>query len=182
MPLILTYGNKPPARGFFRLGQSIRKQQLEQIVKMQHEMFANAGESYGGIIYNLTGDGLETTSTVYGFGTGAQPISNFQPFTQIDVRHSNTDQTVLYWAAFGANHQVQVETLNSVYTIITTTAAAATSGTDQWVYGSTTITGLNADNIIGIRVSFRRLTFDTIATIRHFAAVCRPIGATSIPI
>lgn len=179
MALNLFYGTKPVALGHFRLGQRIRMSELKQMVTMQHEMWANAGENFGGIIYDRPV--LSTTSTSFGGGSGNMPISMFQPFMQITVRHLNSDTTIIHWRCFCKNVEVRVQFLNSSYTSVGTSTVATPNGDDQWIGADAVISGLNSDNILGFRVNFRRLTFDTVGTVRHFAAIARPTTAGQIP-
>jgi len=182
MSLNLTYGNKPAARGRIRLGQNIRTIDLNSIVKLQHEMWANSGESFGGMIYKTDINPLITTLTTFNFGIGVFNLARFQPFTSIDLRHRIGDESTIHFSAFGDNIEVQVEVLDSTYSVKATFIATATSSNSQWVSNNVVITGLNADDIVGIRVKFRRLGFDTQAVLRHFAAICRPNLESQIPI
>lgn len=181
MALTLSYGNKPPARAFFRLGSKIRKTELQKLVLMQHEHWANSGEHFGGHVWKSLPQPLTTASTTFNYGLGNYNLANICPFMEIDIRSSNTDRTNITWACFGSNFEMQVEFLDSTYTVVTTSTSAVTNGIPQWVSASRTVTGLVSDNIIGLRVQFRMLGFDTVAVVRHFAAIARPTAVGQIP-
>lgn len=170
MALTLQYGNPLPRRAAIVLGKRIRTTELQQLVRVQHELWSESHETFGGLVMPALVTPITTTSTTFNAGVGGL-LYTWQPFLRVQSGLlANQDRARLKWAAFVTNAEIQVEALTSGYVVRGTDTEAAVDGTPQWIRGELVVTGLTADPILGLRVSIRRLGFDTSAQLRHVAA------------
>lgn len=174
MAVVLTFDNKPPLRSRILLGEQVRDVDWRAIARLNTELWANSGENLSGSVYDRTV--WTTASTSFGIGSG-WTLDRWQPLLISNFRHANTDQATLFCDAWVRNLDIQVQVLNTAYTVLVTITSLCTSNTPQWLSIRQLLTGLNATPNRILQVQARRSTFDVNGAFYHIGA---KMGATLV--
>lgn len=183
MSVVLTYGNKPPSRADVQIGNQVKTSTLALITSLEHELWANAGELCGELIYDGSIGTWKTTSTSYvqaGAATGSQyDLQRCSPLVDLFISQQG-GSSIIIWRAFVRNLQVQVSILNPVgYATVIATNASATNNTPQWIGTTISVSSVPIQRVV--RIEARRLAFDTSGELSQIALHAAPASALQIP-
>lgn len=179
MAVTLFYGKKPPARGRILLGEQMRDDDWRAIAQLNTELWAQAGENLGGLIYDRTP--WQTSLTSFNIGSGWS-LDRWQPIANMKFRHVTTDQTTLFYNAYVRNADIQIQVFNGSWTLLSTTSVNCTSNTPQWLQNRVVLTGLNTSEVRIFQLQARRNSFAADATVYHFGAKAGATAAAQVPV
>lgn len=181
MAITLTYGNQPPSPSRIVLGEQVRNDDQATLVQLNHELWACAGESLGGLIYDRAA--WTTSSTSFGAG-GGWALDQWQPVVNLEWRLTSLTgtSTSLRVAAYARNLDLRVLVLNPNYTVASTLGVlAATSNTPGWLGAIQGISGLSGTGQRVLQVQARRAAFAADGALYHFGCRAMPSSAAQIP-
>jgi len=181
MSITLTYGNKPPSRARIVLGEQVRNDDQLTLIRLNHEFWANAGESLGGLIYDRAP--WTTTSTTFAAGLG-WALDQWQPIVNFEWRLTTLTGSTssLRLGAWVRNCDIRVLFYDTNYSLLATgTSFLCTNNTPQWVTGDQSMTGLTGTGTRICVLQARRSTFAADGALYHFGARAAPTSATQIP-
>lgn len=178
MAVVLSYGNVPPARGRILLGEQVRDSDWRQIARLNTELWAQAGESLGGLIYDRAA--LTTTNTTYNIGS-RWTLDRWQPVARLTWRHETVDQSKLFIDAYVRNIDIKVYTYNGAWTLLATASAACTNNTPQWISLRQLLTGLVSSDTRIFQVLFRRAAFAADGALYHLGGKMGATLAAEVP-
>lgn len=177
MAIQLTLGNTPPALGRAQLGEQIRASDQLAMILHAHERWAAAGEVADGLLYEVLSWSTTSTSFVsVGSGGSSWALSRWCPLLRV-VEADEGGGWRLVWRAFAKNLRVQIEVLNTSYTLITSTSDDA-GASAEWLGGTLAVA---APGEYILRITARRLAFASVGYLHHLAARRRATSASQLP-
>ena len=180
MSVTLTRGNAPPSRGSILLGERVDNNDWRAIARLNNELFACAGEALGGLVYDRAAWG--TASTSFNFGLNWS-LDRWQPIANLTWRIANTDRSYIWYDAYVRNLDIQVQVLNSSYSVLATLPLVlCTDNTPQWLAGRSEITGLNSVSTRIFQLQARRSTFAADGALYHFGGKAGASLAAQLPV
>ena len=181
MAITLSYGNQPPGAGRVVLGEQVRNDDQATLVQLNHELWACAGESLGGLLYDRAA--WTTSSTTFGVG-GGWALSQWQPVVNFTWRLTTLTggSSALRSAAWVRNCDIRVLIYSQTYTLLATLPViSCTSNTPQWISATQGFSGLSGAGTRICAVQARRAGFAADGALYHFGAKAAPATASQIP-
>lgn len=176
MSVTLTYGNAPPPRSDAGLGAQVRSDTQRELIAIENEMWAYAGEPLDGILY-LGPAWRGTGSTQQTSGQTAYGLQNYCPMFEVRIVDQDAGAE-LFIAAYTRNLEVEIEVYDQNYAFVTSglinTAAAV-----GWHNQTFTLPSAPGTYLIIIYGSID--THDSTGELYQLAAKVRPSSSAKLP-